>query len=112
MFVILPRRERSMGLAMHGVRTGKVLSYIRAQSSTSNVPLIPCNHSRSTGVEFYRSLNHGSRRSPPMNAFFDHVDTPIGNIDIVTNEDGALIEIWIRDVRHPFALEQKLEREG
>ena len=47
-----------------------------------------------------------------MNAYFDHFHTPIGNIDIVTNEDGALIEIWIRDARHPFALEQKLEREG
>ena len=46
-----------------------------------------------------------------MNTFFDHFHTPIGNIDIVTNEDGALIEIWIRDARHPIALEQNLERE-
>jgi methylated-DNA-[protein]-cysteine S-methyltransferase len=47
-----------------------------------------------------------------MTTFIDRLRTPVGNIVSIVNDDGSVTELWIGEPRHPFALEQRLEREG
>ena len=47
-----------------------------------------------------------------MKMYFDQIHTPLGNIAYVVNDDGFVSELWYGESRHPFAFQQRLERQG
>jgi methylated-DNA-[protein]-cysteine S-methyltransferase len=47
-----------------------------------------------------------------MTTYIDQIDTLMGPIVYIVNDDGSLSELWFREGRHPFALEQRLARLG
>src|SRR5215217_3825750 len=47
-----------------------------------------------------------------MKAYLDEIDTPMGQIDFATDEEGAFLGLRFRESRNPQTLEEELEHAG